>query len=69
MQLYDLSKDIGETNNVQAGQSSVVRRLTRILEKYVTDGRSTRGAPQPNTGPVPIRSKPEGKVENHTTKP
>ena len=69
MQLYDLSKDIGETNNVQAGHAGVVRRLTRLLEKYVADGRSTPGAPQPNTGPVEIRRKPEEKVQNQTTKP
>ena len=49
IQLYDLSADIGETNNVQAGHADVVERLTKLLEKYVADGRSTPGAVQPNT--------------------
>ncbi len=54
IQLYDLSKDIGETRNVQAEHPEIVGRLTRLLEKYVADGRSTPGAPQPNTTPVSI---------------
>jgi arylsulfatase A len=54
VQLYDLSRDIGEQHNVQAGHPAVVRRLTRLLERYVADGRSTPGKPQPNTGPVEI---------------
>ncbi len=53
-QLYDLARDIGETNNVQAARPEVVARLTRLLEKYVNDGRSTPGAPQSNTTSVQI---------------
>ena len=52
MQLYDLARDIGETNNVQAAHPEVVARLTRLLETYVAEGRSTPGAPQTNTTPV-----------------
>jgi arylsulfatase A-like enzyme len=55
VQLYDLSRDVGETNNVQAAHPEVVARLTRLLEKYVADGRSTPGAAQPNTTAVQIR--------------
>jgi len=55
VQLYDLSRDIGEKENVSAKHPEVVGRLTRLLEKYVTDGRSTPGTPQPNTGKVEIR--------------
>jgi arylsulfatase A-like enzyme len=54
-QLYDLSQDIGERRNVAASHPEIVARLTRLLEKYVTDGRSTPGAPQPNTTPVKVR--------------
>ena len=54
VQLFDLSRDIGETNNVQAAHPEIVERLTRLLEKYAADGRSTPGAPQPNTTPVSI---------------
>jgi arylsulfatase A-like enzyme len=49
IQLFNLADDIGETNNVQARHPDVVARLTKLLEKYVADGRSTPGAPQKNT--------------------
>ena len=55
VQLYDLSKDIGEQANVQADHPEVVERLTKLLERYVADGRSTPGARQANTTPVEIR--------------
>lgn len=69
IQLYDLDKDIGEQSNVQNGHPEVVKKLTTQLEKYVTNGRSTPGAPQPNTGEVDIwkagkeaqKAKPAGK--------
>jgi arylsulfatase A-like enzyme len=54
VQLYDLSRDIGEETNVQEQHPDVVQRLTGLLEKYVADGRSTPGALQPNTGEVDI---------------
>jgi len=53
VQLYDLSADVGEKQNVEAAHPEVVARLTQLLEKYVADGRSTAGAPQKNA--VPIR--------------
>ena len=49
VQLYDLGKDIGEQNNVQAEHPEIVDRLGKLLEKYVADGRSTPGEPQKNT--------------------
>jgi arylsulfatase A-like enzyme len=52
VQLYDLSQDIGEKDNVEAQHPEIVRRLTKLLERYVADGRSTPGAPQKNTGPT-----------------
>jgi arylsulfatase A-like enzyme len=55
VQLYDLSGDAGEKTNVQDQHPDVVERLTKLLEKYVADGRSTPGAPQRNTGEVNIR--------------
>ena len=60
VQLYDLATDIGESKNVQAEHPEIVARLTKLLEKYVADGRSTPGAPQPNTTPVNIRRKANG---------
>lgn len=54
VQLYDLAADVGEQTNVQDQHPEVVARLTRLLEKYVAEGRSTPGAPQPNTGEVDL---------------
>jgi arylsulfatase A len=52
IQLYDLSADVGERVNVQAQYPAVVQALTAVLTRYILDGRSTPGAPQPNTGPA-----------------
>ena len=46
--------DVGEKANVQDKHADVVERLTKLLEKYVADGRSTPGAPQQNDKPVDI---------------
>ncbi|MFU8780502.1 MAG: arylsulfatase, partial [Kiritimatiellia bacterium] len=50
VQLYDLSVDIGERENVQARYPEVVDELRDLLTRYVVEGRSTPGAPQSNTG-------------------
>jgi arylsulfatase A len=44
VQLYDLAADIAEKQNVQQNHPDVVERLTKLLKKYVTDGRSAPGA-------------------------
>jgi arylsulfatase A len=50
IQLYDLSADIGERENVQEAHPEVVEELTDLLTRYVVEGRSTPGAPQTNAG-------------------
>jgi len=57
IQLYDLTADIGEQTNVQDKHPEVVARLTKLLEKYVAEGRSTPGVAQQNTTPVEIHRK------------
>lgn len=52
IQLYDLSADIGETQNVYEKHPVVVKELTDLLTKYIKDGRSTKGANQSNEGPA-----------------
>jgi arylsulfatase A-like enzyme len=52
VQLYDLEADIGEQTNLRDKYPEVVARLTKALEKWVADGRSTPGKPQENTTPV-----------------
>ena len=53
-QLYDLSRDLGETNNLAAAYPEIVARLTALLEEQVRAGRSTSGARQTNTVAVNI---------------
>jgi len=47
--------DIAEQKNVAAENPEVVARLTKLLEKFVADGRTTPGAPQANAVPVMLR--------------
>jgi arylsulfatase A-like enzyme len=54
VQLYALSGDIGEKQNVQAEHPEIVARLTALLQKYVADGRSTPGAVQPNDAKIQL---------------
>lgn len=42
VQLYDLSKDIGERKNVYKEHPEVVEQLTALLEKYKQQGHSRR---------------------------
>jgi arylsulfatase A-like enzyme len=58
-QLYDMSKDVGEQTNLYQTHPDVVERLTKLLEKYVADGRSTPGRAAKNDAPVAIW-KPSG---------
>ena len=58
VQLYDLATDVGESRNVAEAHPEIVERLTRLLEKYVEEGRSTPGPRQQNTGAVSLRRQP-----------
>jgi arylsulfatase A len=40
LQLYDLSNDIGEKNNVYDKYPDVVNQLSKLLEKYKNEDRS-----------------------------
>ncbi len=54
VQLYDMSQDIGERKNLHADHKDIVQKLTKLLEKYVADGRSTPGVPQKNDAKIDI---------------
>jgi len=54
MHLYDLMADPGETRDVQADHADHVKELTTLMEKYITQGRSTAGKPQKNGVSVPL---------------
>jgi arylsulfatase A len=46
-QLYDISTDLAEKNNLAAAHPEIVRELGAKLAAYIKNGRSTPGAPQP----------------------
>ncbi len=52
IQLYNLSTDIGETQNVYAQHPEIVKELTALLTKQIQDGRTTKGKLQTNEGPA-----------------
>ena len=49
-QLYNLEEDISERTNVIEQHPEIANYLKRILVRYIRNGRSTPGAPQPNDG-------------------
>jgi arylsulfatase A-like enzyme len=52
VQLFDLSKDINEQNNLAVKNTEQVEALRKRLEIIVQNGRSTEGPPQNNDGAV-----------------
>ena len=68
VQLYDMKADPGETTNLQDKHPEVVERLLKLLEKYVTEGRSTTGKSQKNDFPVDIWKTPRCDVIVHPAK-
>ncbi|MFN3379687.1 MAG: arylsulfatase, partial [Runella zeae] len=49
LSLYDLEKDPQEKNNIYAQHPEKVTQLKTLLKKYIQEGRSTKGRPQPYT--------------------
>ena len=48
VQLYNLADDLGETKNLAAAMPEKVTEMKALLEKLITEGRSTPGAAQKN---------------------
>jgi arylsulfatase A-like enzyme len=55
-QLYNLSDDLPEKQNLYADQPEIVAELNDLMRRLIHDGRSRPGPPQPND--VPVRWKP-----------
>jgi arylsulfatase A-like enzyme len=53
-ELYNLQTDLGETKDVTEANPEVVERLTVLMRKYITEGRSTIGAPQKNDAEMSV---------------
>jgi arylsulfatase A-like enzyme len=54
-QLYNIQKDIAEQHNVAKEHPDIVERLTKLLQRYISEGRSTPGPIQTNSVVVKIR--------------
>jgi arylsulfatase A-like enzyme len=67
VQLYDMTKDIGEQKNLAASMPGKVKSMKALLKKQVDDGRTTPGPKQTNDVQVTIDKKPR-KKENNTEK-
>ena len=65
-QLYDMGKDVSEQKNEYNEHPEIVSQLTKLLEKYVADGRSTPGLAQKNDAPVEVSKNdaPKGRKKN-----
>jgi arylsulfatase A-like enzyme len=57
VQLYNMTGDVSERVNEYRTRPEVVERLTKLLERYIADGRSTAGPPQANDSRIVIRKK------------
>ena len=55
VQLYDMDADMGERANLAAEHPEIVARLTKLLEKYIVDGRTTPGPALKNDVRVNVR--------------
>ena len=47
-ELFNVREDVSQRHNLYADQPEIASRLSRLLKKYIDDGRSTPGAPQAN---------------------
>lgn len=54
VQLFNLTDDLGETTNLHAQHPMIVERLTKMLDGYVAEGRSTPGPRQANAVAVDV---------------
>ncbi len=51
-ELFNLDDDIGETKNLAAAKPELVAEMSALMERIITQGRSTPGEPQKNDVPV-----------------
>ena len=54
VQLYNMSEDPGQQENLQAKHPELVKSMTELLESYVARGRSTPGEIQKNDGNIQV---------------
>jgi arylsulfatase A-like enzyme len=67
VQLYNLADDLGETRNLAAALPEKVAEMSALLEKLISDGRSTPGLMQKND--VEVRRYPSENAVARKKKP
>ena len=67
-ELYHLNSDLSETNELHSANPEVVARLTALMQRYITEGRSTPGAMQVNEFKLSLDSSQKGKQEQRSKK-
>ena len=58
VQLYDMSKDLGEQSNLAKSNPEKVASLRKLLEDQVAAGRTTPGPKQANDAEIKIEKSP-----------
>ena len=53
-ELYNLKDDLSETRSVAAENQPVVEKLTKLMQQYIDNGRSTPGAPQKDSARIDL---------------
>jgi hypothetical protein len=56
-----LQTDLSETKNLAEANPDGVERLATLMKKYISEGRSTVGAPQKNEAPMSVDESSGGK--------
>lgn len=60
-ELYNLTADLSEKNNVGDANPAVVARLTKLMQQYIDNGRSNPGDTQKNGATMSIDGRGKGK--------
>ena len=64
IQLYDMTKDLGEQKNLAADMPEKVKSIKSLLKKQVEAGRTTPGAKQANDAKIEIDKRPSNRKKN-----
>ena len=62
-ELYNLETDLSETKDVLAANPEVVAKLTALMQRYISEGRSTAGVAQKNDFELSVNGKLKGKKD------
>lgn len=68
-ELYNLKDDLSETRNVAAAHADVVDRLTKLIQQYIANGRSTPGPAQKNAVKIKLGQPAKGKEVTNALDP